>query len=160
MGPSTDSVPFRQKGLTNFHRKPFLSKWLAEPGATLTPGPKITIEYNPLLFKKIVYDQPTIIDLINRAERYQNELKEARLNQGRVNTQAGLARKLKISKARLTQIMNLLKLAPEIQESLKNLSDPSLLRYFNEKRLRPITCIKDKHTQLEKFEELKRKDWN
>jgi len=53
--------------------------------------------------------------------------------------------------------MNLLKLAPEIQEYLKNLNDSSLLRFFNVKRLRPIASIKDKQTQLEKFEELKRK---
>ncbi len=62
-----------------------------------------------------------------------------------------------IRQSQATQIMNLLKLAPEIQEYLKNLNDASLLRFFNEKRLRPITCIKDKQTQLEKFEELKRK---
>jgi hypothetical protein len=42
-------------------------------------------------------------------KRYQTELKEARLNQGRVKTQSELAWELKIFKARLTQIMNLLK---------------------------------------------------
>ncbi len=52
--------------------------------------------------------------------------------------------------------MDLLKLASEIQEYLKDLSNPSLLRFFNAKRLRPIASIKDKRTQLEKFEELKR----
>jgi hypothetical protein len=68
-----------------------------------------------------------------------------------------LARKLGISKARLTQIMNLLKLAPEIREYLKDLNDPALLNYFNEKRLRSIAGIKDKHMQLGKFADLKRK---
>jgi hypothetical protein len=163
MGPSTHStgsaqagsVPFRQKGLTNFHRKPFLSKWLAETVVTLTPGPKITIPYNPLLFNKIRYNQPNINDLLIRAESYQVELKKARLNQGRIKTQSELARELKISKARLTQILNLLKLAAEIQDYLKNLNDPSLLNFFNEKRLRPIASIKDKQAQLEKFQELK-----
>jgi hypothetical protein len=109
-----------------------------------------------LLFNKINYNKPNIIDLINRAKRHQIELNEARLNQGRVKTKTELARKLEVSKARLTQIMNLLKLAPEIQEYLKNLSNPSLLRFFNEKRLRPIASIKDKQAQLEKFQELKR----
>ena len=92
------------------------SKWLAESGATLTPGPKITIPYNPLLFNKIVCNQPTIIELMSRAERYQNTLR----GNNRVNTQAALARKLGISKARLTQIMNLMKLAPEIKSYKKN----------------------------------------
>jgi hypothetical protein len=127
-------------------------KWLAETVATLTPGPKITIPYNASLFNKICYGEASIIDLINRAERYQIELNEARLNPSRVNTQAELARKLGMSKARLTQIMNLLKLAPEILSYIKKLDDLELLNYFNEKRLRPIASIEDKHTQLEKFE--------
>jgi hypothetical protein len=55
-----------------------------------------------LLFEKISYDQPNIIDLIIKAKRYQIELKEVRLNQGRVKTQTELARKLGTSKARLT----------------------------------------------------------
>jgi hypothetical protein len=53
--------------------------------------------------------------------------------------------------------MNLFKLAPEIKEYLKNLSSPSLLRFFNEKRLRPIASIKNKKAQLEKFQELNQK---
>ena len=73
----------------------------------------------------------------------------------RVNSQAALACKLGLSKARLTQIMNLLKLAPEIRSYIKKLDDLELLNYFNEKRLRPIASIEDKQTQLEKFEELK-----
>ena len=63
-------------------------------------------------------------------------------------TRAELARGLGASRARITQIMNLLKLAPEIQEYLRNLNDPSLLRFFNEKRFKPIASIKDKQTQL------------
>jgi hypothetical protein len=98
---------------------------LAETVATLTPGPKITIPYNTLLFNKIVYTQPTIIELIDRAERYQNTLRR----NNRVNTRAALARKLGISKARLTQIMNLLKLAPEMKSYIKKLDDQELLHY-------------------------------
>jgi hypothetical protein len=73
----------------------------------------------------------------------------------RVNSQAALARKLGQSKARLAQAMSLLKLAPEILSYIKKLDDLELLNYFNEKRLRPIASIEDKHTQLEKFEKLK-----
>ena len=116
-----------------------------------SPGPKITIPYDPLLFNKIRYKSPYIIDLINRAEIYQNVLRE----DNRVNSQAALACKLGLSKARLTQIMNLLKLAPEIRSYIKKLDDLELLNYFNEKRLRPIASIEDKQTQLEKFEDLK-----
>ena len=133
------------------------SKWLAESGATLTPGPKINIPYNPLLFNRIKYPQPTIKDLLSKAEKYDSELLKAKTVPGIFYTRAGLARKLGISKARLTQIMNLLKLAPEIREYLKDLNDPSPLYYFNEKRLRPIASIEDKQKQLAKFADLKRK---
>ena len=129
--------------------------WLAEPGATLTPlFPKITIPYNPLLFHNIWPRRKAtpIGELLVRAEKYTEMLKT-----GKVKSQAEMARQEGITKARLTQIMNLLKLAPRIKEYLKNLNDPALLRYFNEKRLRPIASIKDKQNQLEKFEELKRK---
>ena len=134
-----------------------MSIWLAETVATLTPGPKITIPYNQLLFIKIKYPKPAIKDLLSKAEKYNAELSKARTVPGGVNTKAGLARKLRISKARMTQIMNLLKLAPEIRQYLKDLNDPSSLNYFNAKRLRPIASIKDKQERLAKFADLKRK---
>ena len=96
-----------------------------------------------MLFNKISYNKPTIIDIVNRAESYKIELKRAGQKQGRVNSQAALARKLRISKARLTQVMNLLKLAPEIKSYIKKLDDQELLHFFNEKRLRPIASIQD-----------------
>jgi hypothetical protein len=105
-----------------------------------------------LLFNEIVYNQPTIIDLINRAERYQKTLR----GNNRVNTQAALARKLGISKARLTQIMNLLKLAPEIKSYIKKLDDQELLHLFNEKRLRPIASIRDEKIQIIEFKKIKK----
>jgi Trp operon repressor len=141
------------KGAPGFCGVPLnASKWLAESIATLTPGLKITIPYNPLLFNKIVYNQSTIIDLIDRAERYQNTLR----GNNRVNTQAALARKLGISKARLTQIMNLLKLAPEIKSYIKKLDDQELLHFFNEKRLRPIASIQDEKIQIIEFKKIKK----
>ena len=53
--------------------------------------------------------------------------------------------------------MKLLKLAPEIQGYLKNLTDPLQIQYFIEKRLRPITKIKDHQEQIRKFDGLKRR---
>lgn len=74
-----------------------------------------------------------------------------------VKNRAELAQKEGITRARVTQILNLLKLAPEIQDYLSGLTDESLLKYFTERRLRQITSEKDTETQLEKFNELKRK---
>lgn len=66
--------------------------------------------------------------------------------------QAELARLGHVSRARLTQIMNLLLLAPNIQESILHLSlverGPNPL---SEKQLRPIAAIPDWQKQ--------RRDW-
>jgi hypothetical protein len=125
---------------------------LAEAGATLIPGLHIPIEYNPSLFNNLACKRPNIIDLIIRAKEYQNILGE----KGRVNTQAELARKIGISKARLTQIMNLLKLAPKIKSYIKKLDDQELLHFFNEKRLRPIASIQDEKIQIIDFKKIKK----
>lgn len=85
-----------------------------------------------------------------RAKQYEKLLKHKK-----VKNKTELAQKEKTSKARITQILNLLKLAPEIQEYLKNLTDEKQLRFFTEKRLRPITQIKDHEAQLRKFTGLK-----
>jgi hypothetical protein len=63
-----------------------------------------------------------------------------------------------MTRARVTQILNILKLAPEIQDYRSGLTDESLLRYFTERRLRQITSEKDLETQLEKFEALKKRE--
>jgi len=81
--------------------------------------------------------------LLYKAEKCDSELLKAKAAPGIFHTKAGLARKLGILKARLTQIMNLLKLASEIQDYLKNINNPSLLRFFNENRLRPVASIKN-----------------
>ena len=69
---------------------------------------------------------------------------ETLLNTGEVEDYADLARRGHVSRARITQIMNLLLLAPEIQEALLFLprieagSDPILLR-----DLQPIALTAD-----------------
>jgi transcriptional regulator with XRE-family HTH domain len=79
------------------------------------------------------------------------------LKRREVKSQAELARKTGVNRSRITQIMNLLKLAPEIQDYLKNLTDWLQIQYFTEKRLRPIIQVKDHQEQIRKFEEIKRR---
>ena len=79
------------------------------------------------------------------------------INKREVKSQAEIARQEGVNKARITQIMNLLKLAPEIQDYLKNLKEPKSIHFFTENRLRPIAKTKDHHEQTRKFEELKQK---
>lgn len=66
------------------------------------------------------------------------------IRDGEVTDQAELARLGHVTRARLTQIMNLLCLAPDIQESLLHL--PPTLRgrdAITEKHLRPIAAVAD-----------------
>jgi hypothetical protein len=102
--------------------------WQAEPGACLTPA-SIRIPYNPLIIHKIKQPKTTVKDLLRKAETYPQMLKH-----GLVNSQAELARKEGVSNARITQFLDLNKLAPEIHDDyLKSLTDPEQIKYFNEK---------------------------
>ena len=77
------------------------------------------------------------------------------MEQGLVNSKAELAQREGLTRARMTQILNLLKLPPEIQKYLKSINTEYQTRFFTEKKLRKIATIKDPKTQLKKFEELK-----
>ncbi len=71
-----------------------------------------------------------------------------------VKTQADLAREMGVSRVRITQVMSLLRLAPEIQGQLLRLTDQPAIRFFSENRLRPLTQIDDPRCQLEEFQKL------
>lgn len=90
--------------------------------------------------------------LLEKAEKYAEMLKKRE-----VKSQAEIARKTGVNRARITQIMKLLKLAPEIQGYLKNLTDLLQIQYFTEKRLRSISKTKDHQEQIRKFDGLKRR---
>ena len=59
-----------------------------------------------------------------------------------------------ISMVRITQVMSLLRLAPEIQEQLLHLTDQPAIRFLSENRLRPLTQIDDPARQIEEFQKL------
>ena len=71
-----------------------------------------------------------------------------------VKTQADLAREMGVSRVRITQVMSLLRLAPEIQDQLLRLTNQRAIRFFSENRLRPLTQIDDSARQLEAFQKL------
>ena len=71
-----------------------------------------------------------------------------------VKTQADLAREMGVSRVRITQVMSLLRLAPEIQDQLLRLADQRAIRFFSENRLRPLTQIEDSARQLAEFKNL------
>ncbi len=71
-----------------------------------------------------------------------------------MKTQADLAREMGVSRVRITQIMSLLRLAPEIQDQLLRMTDQRAIRFFSENRLRPLTQIDDSARQLAEFQNL------
>jgi hypothetical protein len=75
------------------------------------------------------------------------------LEQGTCATQADLAEHRGISRARVTQTLNLLKLAPEILDALLNLPDNQAC-LFSERRLRPITQISSPKKQTAAFRKM------
>lgn len=73
-----------------------------------------------------------------------------------ISSFSDLARHLRISRARVSQIMNLLKLDPEIQKYLSSLPAIELHRY-TERSLRNIASIQDQKQQMSEFGKLKRR---
>ncbi len=90
---------------------------------------------------------PRVARLMALAIRFDGLVRE-----GAVADQAELARLGHVTRARLTQVMNLLHLAPDIQESLLFLprvergSDP-----VHERQLRPITSVPEWRKQRRMF---------
>ncbi len=71
-----------------------------------------------------------------------------------VATRADLAREIGVSRARVTQITNLLRLDSEVQERLLGLEDQSAVQFFSERRLRPLIQIEDPGRQMREFERM------
>jgi hypothetical protein len=68
------------------------------------------------------------------------EWREA-IEKGQYKSQADLARKKGISRARVTQVLNLLKLDAEVQEMVVSLGDPLPSGSVTERKLRGFSSI-------------------
>ena len=90
-----------------------------------------------------------LVDSINYSlikidkQQYRNPMYLARewqkaLDEGNYPSYAALARHLKLSRARVTQILNLLKLSPEVINMVVSLGDPLKSTCVSERRLRPL----------------------
>ncbi len=84
------------------------------------------------------------------ASRYENLFKDPF-----VQIQSDIAREMGITRARVSQIMALLKLAPEIQRELLALQEQRAIRFFSEHRLRPLLNIKKPSLQIHEFNKMK-----
>ena len=90
--------------------------------------------------------EPRVKELMQEALEW-----ERLLDSGQVATRLDLARRDSLTSGRITQIMYLLKLAPEIQEHLLNLPKCAHRSAIIDRALWPITQIKDHKEQLEMF---------
>jgi len=76
------------------------------------------------------------------------------LTTGLAISQAELSRKEGVSRARITQLLNLLKLPQEIKDHLDNITDEKQLEIFTERRMREILKINDTKIQIARFNQL------
>jgi hypothetical protein len=75
------------------------------------------------------------------------------LSRESVATKAQVAEIFGVSRPRVTQCMNLLKLPQEIQDYLLQHDDDPIVRgYFTERRLRPLTYLDEQDDIIHRFE--------
>ena len=75
------------------------------------------------------------------------------LENGLFLSPADLARKLGISRSRVTQVLRLLDLTPEVLEAILDLGDPLSSPIITERRLRPIIHLSAR-SQKERVESI------
>lgn len=92
---------------------------------------------------------PRVVELLRKAIEWQGLLES-----GTVANQTEIAYKEGFTRARVTQVMGLLRLGPEIREKI--LSMPKAVRRSSvtERVLRPITAFTDSRDQLQEFHKL------
>jgi hypothetical protein len=92
---------------------------------------------------------PRVVELLRKAIEWRGLLES-----GQIASQADIAHREGITRARVTQVMGLMRLAPEIQEHL--LSMPNCIRRpsVSERMLRPIGTIADSRAQVLQFHKL------
>jgi hypothetical protein len=89
---------------------------------------------------------PRVVELLQMAIEWQRQL-----DAGEVETRAEIARREGITRARATQIMALLRLAPEIQEHILAMPDSAGRPAISERALRPLTQMQEPEEQLAGF---------
>ncbi|MDO8473392.1 MAG: hypothetical protein Q7T05_06190, partial [Dehalococcoidia bacterium] len=76
---------------------------------------------------------PRVVELLRKAMKWKTLLEP-----GRIARQAEIARREGITRARVTQVMGLMRLAPEIQEQIQSLTDIAGRSPVTERMLLPI----------------------
>jgi hypothetical protein len=92
---------------------------------------------------------PRVVELLRKALEWQ-----ALLESGEVRNQAEVARREGITRARVTQVIGMLQLAPEIQQHVLSMPDAVRRPAITERALRPIAQLEDPDDQVARLREL------
>jgi len=92
---------------------------------------------------------PPVVETLRKALKWRRER-----DRGEVHNQADIARREGITRARVTQVLMLLRLAPEIQERILSMPKSLNARRIGERSLRPVALIEDPVKQAAAFEEV------
>lgn len=92
---------------------------------------------------------PRVVELLRKAIEW-----HALLKSGEVSNQAEIARREGITRARVTQVMGLLRLDPVIQQQILVMPDTARRPVITERALRPIAQLQEPADQRARLEEL------
>lgn len=94
---------------------------------------------------------PPVVETLRKALEWRRQL-----DVREVANQADIARREGVSRARVTQVLMLLRLAPDIQKSILGLTEHPAAPRLAEHRLRPIALLQSPERQAAAFEHLVR----
>jgi hypothetical protein len=89
---------------------------------------------------------PRVVELLRKAIEWKGHLESRKMA-----SQAVIARQEGITRARVTQVMGMLRLAPEIREQILAMHDSSRRPQITERVLRPVGVITPYRDQLREF---------
>ena len=92
---------------------------------------------------------PRVVELLRKAIAWQTLLES-----GEVTNQAAIAAREGITRARVTQVMGMLRVSPEIQQHILSMPDMARLPVITERALRPIAQLKKPADQKARLEKL------
>ncbi len=121
-------------------------EWLPVPAICENWESNLVYMPKPLKKNHLQRDDEPVLQPIHLALEFQKMLE-----QELVNNRSELAKRHGMSRARVTQLMNLLNLAPEIQEHLLQLQDKKSVRAFSERRLRGLARLRSHSAQIHRF---------
>ena len=89
---------------------------------------------------------PSVVETLRKAIEWRRQL-----DAGKIASQADIARREGVTRARVTQVLMLLCLAPEIQERILSIQKSPNPPRISERVLRPIARMKNREQQLAMF---------